>query len=94
MSETRPCADVRNLQQAIYAMGVTHWVYKAGNDGFLSVLSERYWDPVRGPGLLAAGDHITVSAKTYSLILWVTQAIPTVKVIPIAGRTLSGERLA
>lgn len=70
--------NIRDLAAIQYAIGITHWTYKAGEDTAAKVMEPRYWNDARD--MLASGDWIFVSGHHFALQLYVMQIAPRVVV--------------
>lgn len=70
--------NIRDLGVLQYAIGITHWTYKAGEHTGAQVMEPRYWDD--GRDMLASGDWIFVSGHHFALQLYVVQTGPRVVV--------------
>lgn len=79
--------NIRDLAAIQYAIGITHWTYKAGEHTAAQVMKPGYWN--EATDMLGSGDWIFVSGHHFALQLYVMQTGPRVVVSLVsAGGTL------
>lgn len=66
-----PRLEIRNLSTLGYAVGLTHYAYKAGDQTAAEIMQPGYWS--EAADMLAVGDWIFVSGRNYALQLYVMQ---------------------